>query len=399
MRILSAEMQLKANSSKVTYERETEKLTYLDYNGRTTLSRDGEQASELNLSEKAQELMEKQKQTRDEQVKKANEEALARAAKEQMKNSRSNKADKLTKIDKETLANNKQELLLRFLEEALSQLQGKKVRLKRFNFNLPTEADVKFPSQAMKQAQQAAPAAEQKADQRVTIENNWQLNYSYEKTTFQEDKMSFNANGVVRTADGKEINLQIELNMSRTFFEKIEINTSLSGSTKMDVIQMIDPLVINYAGAAADLTEEKISFDLDADGQADQISFLQKGSGFLALDKNGDGEINDGSELFGTQSGDGFKDLAKYDQDFNGWIDEGDEIFHKLRIWTKDDKGQDKLLALGEVGIGAIYLGNVDTLMGLYGSNNNQNGQIAKTGLFLRENGSAGTVQHVDLSI
>ncbi len=40
-------------------------------------------------------------------------------------------------------------------------------------------------------------------------------------------------------------------------------------------------------------------------------------------------KINDGSELFGTSSGDGFKDLATYDEDENGWIDENDSIFSK----------------------------------------------------------------------
>ena len=77
-------------------------------------------------------------------------------------------------------------------------------------------------------------------------------------------------------------------------------------------------------------------FDIDADGEEESISYLQGGSGYLALDKNGDGVINDGSELFGTKSGDGFADLAEYDADGNGWIDENDPIFDKLLIWAKD---------------------------------------------------------------
>lgn len=42
----------------------------------------------------------------------------------------------------------------------------------------------------------------------------------------------------------------------------------------------------------------------------------------LSLDQNGNGEIDNGTELFGTKSGDGFADLARYDLDYNGWIDE-----------------------------------------------------------------------------
>ena len=82
---------------------------------------------------------------------------------------------------------------------------------------------------------------------------------------------------------------------------------------------------------------------------------------FLLLDRNEDGKINDGSELFGTKSGDGFRDLSEYDEDRNGWIDENDSVFSKLKVWTKDSEGNDKLLNLKQADVGAIYLGNIDT--------------------------------------
>ena len=88
---------------------------------------------------------------------------------------------------------------------------------------------------------------------------------------------------------------------------------------------------------------------------------LSKGSGYLALDTNADGIINDGSELFGTQSGNGFKDLLSHDEDGNGWIDEADSIFQKLKIWTMDENGVSTLLDLAEAGLGAIYLGYENT--------------------------------------
>lgn len=130
----------------------------------------------------------------------------------------------------------------------------------------------------------------------------------------------------------------------------------------------------------------------------ENISFAGKGSGFLALDKNGDGKINDGSELFGTKSGDGFRDLAEYDEDKNGWIDENDSIFGKLRVWTKDEDGRDYLMDLKQADVGAIYLGNKDTQFSLKDDSNQLNGEIKKTGIYLREsNGTAGTLNHVDL--
>lgn len=159
-----------------------------------------------------------------------------------------------------------------------------------------------------------------------------------------------------------------------------------------------DPLMINLDTNVGHVSEQKFYFDLDADGKEENISFAGKGSGFLALDKNGDGKINDGSELFGTKSGDGFRDLAEYDEDKNGWIDENDSIFGKLRVWTKDKDGRDYLMDLKQADVGAIYLGNKDTQFSLKDDSNQLNGEIKKTGIYLREsNGTAGTLNHVDL--
>lgn len=117
------------------------------------------------------------------------------------------------------------------------------------------------------------------------------------------------------------------------------------------------------------------------------------------MDKNNDNKVNNGKELFGPQTGKGFQELSEYDSDNNGWIDENDDIFDKLRIWTKDSEGNDQLFALGQKGIGAIYLGNVDTSFDIKDSLNQMNGRIQKTGLFLKECGTVGTIQHIDLAL
>ena len=141
-------------------------------------------------------------------------------------------------------------------------------------------------------------------------------------------------------------------------------------------------------------------FDIDCDGKMDEISMLREGSGFLALDKNGDGKINDGSELFGTRSGNGFADLAVYDEDGNGWIDENDEIFDKLRVWSKDKDGKDVLKTLKEADVGAIYLGSTNSQFSLTDKKDNEVlGAVRSTGIYLKEStGMAGTVQQVDLA-
>ena len=209
----------------------------------------------------------------------------------------------------------------------------------------------------------------------------------------EAESTTFATSGIVRTVDGRDINFNMEVSMSRAF-------TASINSLEVESYIKTDPLMINLDTDIGSVSDQKFFFDLDADGKEDEISFAGKGSGFLALDRNGDGKINDGSELFGTKSGDGFKDLAAYDEDGNGWIDENDAIFSQLKIWTKDEDGKDKLISLKDADVGAIYLGNADTQFSLKDEDHKLNGEIKKTGIYLHESsGEVGTVNHVDLTV
>lgn len=208
----------------------------------------------------------------------------------------------------------------------------------------------------------------------------------------EEESTSYATQGTVKTADGREIPFQLEFSMSRRFEEYYQ-ETYATGVT------YCDPLVINLDTNVAEVSDQKFYFDLDQDGTEEEISMLGQGSGFLALDVNGDGVINDGGELFGTKSGDGFSDLAAYDSDGNGWIDEADEIWSRLLIWTKDDQGNDKMYHLSDLGVGAIGLANISTQFAMNSAQDNRNNAMLRsTGIFLYENGSVSTVQHLDLA-
>lgn len=203
----------------------------------------------------------------------------------------------------------------------------------------------------------------------------------------------FDTTGTAITADGRQLSFNISLEMSRSFVEMAE--------EKIDFGQprLCDPLVINLNTNVASVSDQKFFFDIDADGIQDEISMLGKDSGYLALDTNADGIINDGSELFGTQSGNGFKDLLAHDEDGNGWIDEADSIFQKLKIWSMDENGNSSLIDLKEAGVGAIYLGYENTEFSLKNEAHQTNAVIQKTGLFLYEDGTSGTVQQMDLAV
>jgi hypothetical protein len=221
----------------------------------------------------------------------------------------------------------------------------------------------------------------------------WGMEYERHESHYEAEITTFSAEGVIKTADGKQISFSLELAMSREYYE--ETSVSLRAGDAL----LKDPLVINFAGSAAQLTDTKFAFDIDSDGTQDNISFVGPDSGFLALDRNANGTIDNGSELFGTQSGNGFADLAAYDSDGNLWIDENDAVFADLRVWSKDASGQDNLSTLAQSGVGALYLGNVTTPFSLNTATNQNLGLLRATGVYLNENGTAGTLQQVDLAV
>jgi hypothetical protein len=215
------------------------------------------------------------------------------------------------------------------------------------------------------------------------------------RDVFREtETLRFGATGTVETADHRKIDFNTVFNLARD--HRTEHSVKLSGDN-INEIRPIDPLVINFQDEPAELSDTKFSFDLNADGKCEEIAYLGKGSGFLALDRNENGRIDDGAELFGPTTANGFTELSIYDEDHNGWIDEGDPVFGKLRIWEKDANGKDNLETLGQKGIGAICLQNTVAEFGYKNTADELLGQNRRAGVFLREDGTAGTVQQIDL--
>ena len=224
------------------------------------------------------------------------------------------------------------------------------------------------------------------------------LRYNSNEVIKENETTNFSASGIIKTADGKEIQFQCDLSMQRSFY--MDNSTEIFMGASTDRKSLCDPLIINFAGTAAELKNTTFAFDLNADGSAENIQELAAGSAFLVLDKNKDGKINNGNEMFGTQSGDGFADLSVYDEDGNGWIYENDSVYNSIGVWNNSAYGG-KIRSLKEAGIGAIYLQNANTEFSIKDKTTNElQGQIRKTGIFLNEkNGNIGTIQHVDLAI
>jgi hypothetical protein len=144
-----------------------------------------------------------------------------------------------------------------------------------------------------------------------------------------------------------------------------------------------------------------VGFDLNADGKKDQTGWVGAGDGLLARDLNQDGQINDGSELFGeatkladgSVARDGFEALAALDTDKDGRVTAADAAFGSLRVWSDADADgytdAGELKSLAQLGITSI---RVDAKQTAVFDNGNFLGLSAS---YERADGSQGEVADV----
>jgi hypothetical protein len=236
------------------------------------------------------------------------------------------------------------------------------------------------------EAKERAETAQINTHETQATQQNWGMRYDFHEIRYQKEAIQFNAQGTISTEDGREFQFHTHFEMSKEKIEEISMQFRAGDG-------LIDPLVLNFDGQGVQFTAEPFQFDLNTDGIQEKISFLKQGSGFLVLDKNNDGIVNDGSELFGPATNNGFMELKAFDQDQNDWIDENDPIFYQLQVWTKDPSGRDFLAPLQQYDIGAMYLNSSQTPLNL------TEGQLRETGIYLTESGQVNLIQQVDLKI
>jgi len=212
-------------------------------------------------------------------------------------------------------------------------------------------------------------------------------------TSYHYEKVSVHSSGSVQLADGRDISFSLDLSMERESMVRESVSWRAAGGVLMD------PLVFSLDCDLRMLSQKSFQFDLNSDGKDDESFSLQPGSGFLALDLNDDGIINNGAELFGPTTGHGFLELARHDFDANGWIDENDPVFSKLRIWKPGSPENAEIISLAEAGIGAVSLTNDQTSFQLRDSGNKLLGEVAASGFFLTEEGEVRPLQEIKLAI
>ena len=129
-----------------------------------------------------------------------------------------------------------------------------------------------------------------------------------------------------------------------------------------------DPIVLDLKGNGIKFTNinNGVMFDINGDGKQDKVAWTAEqkefDDAFLAIDKNGDGQINNIKEMFSDTDGyeNGLKQLEEYDENGDGVIDADDAIYSKLRLWADMNKNgvtdSGELKSLAEMGVTEISL-------------------------------------------
>ena len=212
------------------------------------------------------------------------------------------------------------------------------------------------------------------------------VKYRRQESYREVEATSFRATGSVATADGRQIDFSAALDLARVYARTETVSLRATGT--------IDPSTETGAPTAAP-TPAPAPVPASTPPASQQA--LSLGGSVLGLDGNGDGHIDVATELVG-QSGNGFSELARYDEDGNGFIDEGDSVFSKLALV---DQGATGLTAdtLATRGIGAIYTGSVSTPYRYTDGSNQTVATLSRSGIYLNENGTTGIAQQVDVLI
>jgi len=179
----------------------------------------------------------------------------------------------------------------------------------------------------------------------------WGMEYNYHEAYREYESTSLAMSGTFTTEDGRAFAFNLDYQLKREYVRTTDVSIRAGDAV------VKDPLILDVGGVGGFGTGSS-AFDLDRDGNTEALRHLSNGSRYLAADFNRNGRVDNGGELFGPTSGNGFGDLAAHDDDGNGFIDHGDAIWDLLRLWTGDDA---KPALLAQWKVAAIGLMSIET--------------------------------------
>ena len=155
----------------------------------------------------------------------------------------------------------------------------------------------------------------------------------------------------------------------------------------------ISPLVLDLDGDGVELVTLAASralFDLDSDSFAQHTGWVASDDALLAIDRNGNGRIDNIGEVFGNGTTDGFSELRTLDSNTDGTIDANDAGFGELLLW-QDLNGNGwseaaELQSLANGGVRSISLSATASTQTIAGH------RISHAGSFTHADGTTGTI-------
>lgn len=219
--------------------------------------------------------------------------------------------------------------------------------------------------------------------------NDVTFRYERSESRLEADSLEVGIRARLTLADGREIDGELNLSLSRTYAESSRVVVTNAPQRK-------DPLVLNLNGEAVSLLADRFAFDLKADGRPVDMPRLAAGNVMVVQDRNGNGRVDDGREVVGALSGDAWADLGAMVSDGNGFIDAGDPAYANLRLWAQAGDGE-RLRSLSEAGVMALSLQAVDSPYALK-AGREELGMIRSTSYFVGEDLRLRPAQRIDIT-
>jgi len=217
----------------------------------------------------------------------------------------------------------------------------------------------------------------------------WGLRIDVEEVHERHERQRFQASATLKTEDGRI--LKVDMDVLQRRFERSRRSWQLRAG---DAVK--DPLVLDFGEPGTRVADDSLSVDLDGDGTLDNLHHLGNRSPYLVHDKDGDGEVDDGSELFGPSTNDGYAELRALDSDGNGFLDSADPAWSRLHVWMHHEGGSE-LMALSDKGVGALYVGDIEAPFRLLDGSGTRRAQQQAMSFWVGEDGTSGTTRRVDV--
>jgi large repetitive protein len=182
-----------------------------------------------------------------------------------------------------------------------------------------------------------------------------------EKVTIDQDY--FNPNGLNKNnyKEGTE-NFSIKVvDAGDVTVANNNLNVAIKDTSHYTFVSPI-ALDLNGDGVKTVSIDKGVKFDLLNTGNAVNVGWISSGDGLLAVDNNGNGKIDNRSELFGGGVGEGFAKLASFDSNHDGFVTALDADFGKLKVWqdknTNGTTDGNELFSLSDLGIASLKVAN-----------------------------------------